>query len=365
MSDISEHDEQFEVVIGRKAPLTMVPDWVTLFPGSKKSPMYRGKILSPQAKAVYNVLAMHVNVERGDSACWPSRETIADICGFSREQSVDPYLDQLDDADAIDREPITRPNGAMGVRYIVHQMPPPGYEGEQSVGEYHKRRREEKAQKQTRPPGRPRKTAAPATEPAPADTPAADVPEEQPAARKAPAKKAAPRKAAPAKKMAPAKKAAAKKAAPKEKTPEEIALDKRAREGADRWWKRAAEGVEKKIMRPLLGDKRQQSGYYLNLVTRIKEALAAGYSEEQIWAALHEVREWSPAKREFDRALGRAAGIQTPGRPNDRKPLFRNEQWQQAKPEQDKQEQGTPDLDALPSTAKPKRPRFGVDVQPV
>lgn len=355
MSDISEHDEQFEVVVGRKAPLTMIPDWVTLYPGSKKSPMYRGKILSPQAKAVYNVLAMHVNVERGDSACWPSRETIADICGFSREQSVDPYLDQLDEADAIDREPITRPNGAMGVRYIVHQMPPPGYEGEQNVGEYHNRRRQEKAQKQTRPPGRPRKTAAPAAEPAPADTPAADAPQEQPpAARKAPARKA-PAKKAPAK--APAKKtAAAKKAEPKEKTPEEIALDKSAREGADRWWKRAAEGVEKKIMRPMLGDKRQQSGYYLNLVTRIKEALAAGYSEEQIWSALHEVREWSPAKREFDRALGRAAGIQTPGRTNNaRKPLFRNDQWQQGQ-----REQG-----AHPATPAPDLEVFGVEAQAV
>ncbi|MEU5181169.1 hypothetical protein AB0G49_14065 [Streptomyces longwoodensis] len=354
MSDASEHDEQFEVVVGRKAPLTMVPDWVTLFPGSKKSPMYRGKILSPQAKAVYNVLAMHVNVERGDSACWPSRETIADICGFSREQSVDPYLDQLDEADAIDREPIIRPNGAMGIRYIVHQMPPPGYDGEQNIGEYHKRRRKEKAQKQTRPPGRPRKTTAPAAEPAVPDTPAEEKTQERPpAARKAPAKKAAaPRKAAATKKAAPAKKTAAKRAAPKEKTPEEIALDELAEKAAQSWWAEAEKMVANNDMGPLMATGKARSGKYLNLRTRLRAAFAAGYDKREIWRALHALREWSPAEWQWNKALEDVRGVRARPRPGGPKPLFRNDQWQK--------DDTPPNTEAPRASAAPDISEFGL-----
>ncbi|MGW7596293.1 hypothetical protein, partial [Streptomyces rubiginosohelvolus] len=86
--EIDDLDEQIEIVIGRKAPFSMVPDWVSLYPASKSHPQYAGKVVSATAKAVYNVLAMHVNVSRGDSACWPSRKTIAQMLGFSREQSV-------------------------------------------------------------------------------------------------------------------------------------------------------------------------------------------------------------------------------------------------------------------------------------
>lgn len=356
---IEDLDEQIEVVAGRKAPLTTVPDWVTLYPGSDKSPMYKGKILSPQAKAVYNVLAMHVNIDRGDGTCWPSRKTIAHILGFSREQSVDQYLDQLDAADAIDRQPITRPNGALGVRYIVHQTPPPGYDGEQNVGELYARLRAEQGRERTRLPGRPRKTAAPAADPATPEPTAEETAEQAPAAKKAPAKKAPAKKATTAKeapaKKAPAKKAAAAKPPEREKTPEEIALDEKAHGGAEKWWQRAAEGVDQKVMRPLMGTAKQKSGYFLNLRTRIREALEAGYTEQQIWDALHEIREWSPAKREFDRALGRAAGIQTPSRPGARTPLFRNQQWQEGEPSQD----------ASAPAAAPDLSAFGVEVQTV
>jgi hypothetical protein len=363
MSDRPEDlDEQFEVVAGRKAPLTLVPDWITLYPGTDKSPMYRGKILSPQAKAVYNVLAMHVNVDRGDGTCWPSRKTIASILGFSREQSVDPYLDQLDEADAIDRQPITRPNGALGVRYIVHQTPPPGYDGEQSISEHYKRRREEQAEQQTRPPGRPRKTAAPAAAPATPEPAAEETPEQPPAAKKAPAKKAPAKKAAagkaPAKKgTAPAKKAPAKKAAEKapakQKTPEELEIEELAQVAADAWWEEAKKMVANNDMGPLIGS---TSGPYLNLRKLLKESFEAGYDKGEIWRALHHLRTWSPAKWQLDKALQRERGIR--GRPNVNgpTPMFRNDQWQQGTPEQ-----GEPTT----SEARPERPRFGVDVQAV
>lgn len=378
-NEIAELEEQFEVVIGRKAPYSMIPDWVTLYPGSKSHPQYAGKILSATAKAVYNVLAMHVNVARGDSACWPSRKTIAQILGFSREQTVDQYLDQLDEADTIDREPITRANGAKGVRYIVHQTPPDGYEGEQSVGEHYKHRRAVEAAKLTRPPGRPRKAdAAEVDQPAAAPAPVA---EPQESAMDALVRTAADEWWAQAEELvvldqlvplgtdrqkerargnlaarirdavgsghdlelirlvlrelgewgpAKAKFERALKAY-KDKTPEEIELDKRSQSGAKKWWAEAEARVESKKMGPLLaGTKRQETGYYLNLRTRIREALKAGYDRRIIWDALVELGEWSPAKREFDRALRRLSGVRQPrGAGGGRAPLFSNDQWKQ------------------------------------
>ncbi|MER6232565.1 hypothetical protein ACFUC2_05215 [[Kitasatospora] papulosa] len=375
-TEIDELEEQFEIVIGRKAPFSMIPDWVTLYPGSKASPQYKGKILSPTAKAVYNVLAMHVNVSRGDSACWPSRKTIAQILGFSREQSVDQYLDQLDEADALDREPITRPNGAKGVRYVVHQTPPGEFEGEQSVGEHYKHRRALEAAKLTRPPGRPRKDEVEQPDAAPAPAPEA-TPQESTA--DASVRTAADEWWAQAEELAvlgqlkplgtdrqkerarsnlvarvreamtsghdlelikltlrelgewgPAK-AKFERALKtlKDKTPEEIELDKRAQSGAKKWWTEAEARVAQKKMGPLLADtKRQETGYYLNLRTRIREALKAGYDPQVIWDALGALGEWSPAKREFDRTLRRLSGVSQPrGSRGGRAPLFTNDQW--------------------------------------
>jgi hypothetical protein len=335
---LEELDEQLEVVAGRKAPYSTVPDWVTLYPG---------KVLSPTAKAVYAVLAMHVNVSKRDGACWPSRKEIANILGFSREQSVDQYLEQLDAIDAIDREPVVRANGAKGVRYIVHQTPPPVFDGDHNIGEYYKRRRVELAEERTRKPGRPRKTTAPVAEPAAPEAAPAETTEEQPSApRKAPAKKTA------------AKKAPAQKAEPKELTPEQQALKELTDAAVDSWWKEAERLVAAKKMGPLLGSPKAKSGYFLNLRTRIQEAFEAGYDRYAVWHALHAVGEWSPAKREFDRALRAAAGIHIPGqRRNGPTPLFRNEQWRQDKPQD-----SAPD--APEPAARPSLDAFGIDVQP-
>lgn len=302
-NELAELDEQFEVVVGRKAPLTMVPDWITLH-----------EELEPQAKAVYNVLAMHVNVSRGDSECWPSRKTIAKILGYNREQSVDKYLDQLEAADAIERDnEYRRPNGAKGVLYIVHQTPPAGYKGPTSVGEYYKRRREALAAAgPARKPGRPRKTLAAAAE----------------------EKTAKPAMTATTKKTTTRKTAAKKTAEAKSKSPEEIALDERAQKGADLWWEEAKKLVEAKRMGPLMGSAKQKSGYYLNLRTRIREALDAGYDHRLVWRALHEIGEWSPSKRELDRTLRRLNGVRQQRGANGRGPLFTNDQWEQNQTDQ-------------------------------
>ncbi|MFI9052507.1 hypothetical protein [Streptomyces sp. NPDC053427] len=292
-------DEQYEAVMGRKAPFTMVPDWITLHDE-----------LHPQAKAVYAVLAMHVNVSKKDDTAWPTRLTMAEMLGWTREQSPDKYLQQLEAAGAIDTEDWSRPNGARGKLYYVHQTPPAGYTGVTTVAEWYKRRREALAAAGPAPkPGRPRKDAT-----------------ELKAAKTAIAKKTTAARPADEK---PVKKTAAKKTATKEKTPEELALDKKAQDGADKWWTTAKDLADKKKMKPLMGSKRQQSGYFLNLRTKIRDALDAGYDSRVIWRALEQLGEWSPAKREWETTLASLNGIPVGRRPSGRAPIFTNSQWTQ------------------------------------
>ncbi|WP_433860129.1 hypothetical protein [Streptomyces kronopolitis] len=318
-------DEQYEIVAGRKAPFTMVPDWITLHDK-----------LDPQAKALYAVLAMHVNVSKKDGVAWPKRLSMAEILGWTREQSPDKYLQQLEAEGAIDTEEFTRPTGARGKRYYVHQTPPSGYTGPTTVAEWYKRRREAlDAAGPTPKPGRPRKDAS-----------------ELRAAKAAPAKETTAAKSADEK---PAKKTAAKKTAAKEKTPEELALAKKAQDGADKWWTTAKELADKKKMKPLMGSKRQQSGYFLNLRTKIRDALDAGYDSRVIWQALHQLGEWSPAKREWETALAQLNGVPVPRRGGGgRAPIFTNSQWSQGESETG----NTPP--AQPTPAAPDLGVFGI-----
>ncbi|MGW7090124.1 hypothetical protein ACWGH2_42445 [Streptomyces sp. NPDC054871] len=307
-------DEQYEIVAGRKAPFTMVPDWITLHDE-----------LDPQAKALYGVMAMHVNVSRKDGVAWPTRLAMAEMLGWTREQSPDKYIQQLEAAGAIDTEEFTRSNGARGKRYYVHQTPPSGYTGATTVAEWYQRRRE--ALDATGPapkPGRPRKNAA-----------------QLKAAKATPAKKPAAAKSVDEK---PVKKTAAKKAAAKEKTPEELALVEKAQAGADKWWEEAKKLAAAKEMKPLMGTRRQRSGYYLNLRTKIRDALDAGYDSRIIWQALQQLREWSPAKREWESKLAELNGVRVPRRGGTRTPIFTNAQWSKDEP----QPGATPSAPAAP-----------------
>jgi hypothetical protein len=312
---VSAHDpddlaEQFEAVVGRKAPWTIVPDWITLHDD-----------LEPQAKAVYGVLAMHVNVQAKDDAAWPSRKMIAEMLGWSREQSPDKYIKQLEAAGAIDTEPMTRPNGAKGKRYIVHQTPPPGYTGPTTVAEWYRRRREALATSGPAPtPGRPRRAAA------------AVKTSEQPKV---------------AKKAAQARKTATPK--PRKKTPEEELLDQRADKGAHLWWDEIAPAlVDAKKMPRLTGTPKQRSSKFLGLRGMIRGALEAEYEPEQILAALRELRVWLPSAPAFDAALGRQDGVQaqpSPGRGGQ--PIFKNDQWQQHERTGDDDAPPAPSLDVF------------------
>ncbi|MEU1221263.1 hypothetical protein [Streptomyces microflavus] len=311
--DPDDLEEQAEATAGRRAPYSATPDWVVIHPD-----------VEAQGKALYCVLNAHVNISKGDGLCWPSRLTMAEMLGYSRPQSMDKYLKQLEAIGAIDIEDWPRPNGAKGKRYTVHQTPPDDFDGITTVSQWHKRRRAALDAAGAPKPGRPRK-----------ETPAT----EKPPARKTAAKKTT------------AKKTTAK--AQPEKSPEEQALDQRARKGADVWWERAKELVAAKSMGPLMGTPKARSGYYLNVVTRIREALAAEYDSKVILQALENIGEWSPAKRELDRELRRLSGIRAPrtGR-GGRAPIFTNDQWTKGE---------SPDSSTPPTPAAPDLDVFGVE----
>ncbi|THJ75382.1 helix-turn-helix domain-containing protein [Candidatus Frankia alpina] len=117
--------EPVEGAVGRRAPFTQVGDWVVL------------ASISMQAKTIYWMLSAHV--KRRDRAAWPSRESLAEWCGFGQARSVDRYLAELVDLGAIE---IYRTRSADGLRtrnrYTVQEYPPDGYQGLMSFDAYHR-----------------------------------------------------------------------------------------------------------------------------------------------------------------------------------------------------------------------------------
>ncbi|MFJ8301346.1 hypothetical protein ACIQ9R_36345 [Streptomyces sp. NPDC094447] len=334
MSDqvLVDVEEQLKIAAGRRAaPFTMVPEWVTVHPD-----------LDPQAKALYDALAAHVNVGRADGKVWPTRLLLAMMLGWSREQSVDPYLRQLSKAGAItidedrraDGSLNRRPDGSVKKIYFVHETPPDDYTGPKNLAEFYAQARvkvqelrEAKAAKKAA------KKAAPASEQP------ADAPQTPP-----PAKKAAPARAAKAAQPAaeanaPTAPAAAPKPKPKpprrgkDKTPEEIRLDQLADEGAHRWWDvEAPKLVAAKKMTSYLGD--SQRGF-LGVRTLIRQALAAKpnpYQPHQVMEALVLGAQWLPHRTGFERALSKVSGVRAAPSGTQRPRLYRDSQWTEGNP---------------------------------
>ncbi|MFJ4342682.1 hypothetical protein [Streptomyces sp. NPDC088915] len=331
---LADIDEQLKIVSGRRAPFTMVPEWVTVH-----------EELQPQAKALYGALAMHVNISRNDGKVWPTRLALSNMLGWSREQSVDPYIKQLVKAGAITVEDYRRSDGSMGKIYYVHETEPTWHTGPRTVAEFYVLHREKvKAMKAAKKATKKAESADGPSTPAPTADRRGSTP---PAAKKATSsrtKKAVdPAETAPAvpdtsaaPEQEPAPAAAAPKAkatkARKEKTPEEIALDKLADEGAHRWWDvEAPKLVAEKKMTSFMGN---SSSAFLAVRTLIRQALAAkpnSYAPHVIMAALIDGAQWSPHRTAFDKALRRVSGVQAAtgtGRPR----LYRDSQWGQDKP---------------------------------
>ncbi|MFD0352993.1 hypothetical protein ACFVHW_04475 [Streptomyces sp. NPDC127110] len=335
----ADKTDELEVKEGRTAPYTMIPHWIIL----------HGQ-LDPQAKAVYSVLLMHVNRNRGDGLAWPTRKTIAQMLNWSREQSPDKYLAQLEAVGAIETELFTRHDGSAGIRYYVHQTPPAGYDGPTSLTEWRDRKRAEEAAAPARRPGRPRKAAARPVSPTPiSEAPAAATPvsdSEAPAAATPVTEPASPKPRA-AKKATAKRTGGPKAPAAEVKSEEEVLLDQRANKGAKLWWDEHAPAlVDRKEMTRLTGTAKQRQGKFLALRGMIRGALAANYDSRQILAALEEMKVWLPQAQQFDRALGRQDGVRTqPYGRRGAQPIFRNDQWA---PDQDQDKvPSAPDLDVF------------------
>lgn len=105
-----------------------VPEWVAVAK------------LSPQALALYVILLGHVNRERGDNLAWPSLDTLAELTGYSRRQSVTPYLDELAAMQLIEVRARKTEQGRRNY-YTVTKEPPEWWAGPSSIAEFHKARR--------------------------------------------------------------------------------------------------------------------------------------------------------------------------------------------------------------------------------
>lgn len=106
----------------------MTPEWVIVAG------------LTPQAVALYTVLLAHVNRQRHDGAAWPGMDVLAELLGYRRRQSVQPYVRELSSLGAIDVETQATRAGRRNV-YIVNEVPPDGYAGSMSLAEFHAERR--------------------------------------------------------------------------------------------------------------------------------------------------------------------------------------------------------------------------------
>lgn len=105
-----------------------VPEWITVAK------------LSPQALAVYVILLGHVNRERGDNLAWPTLDTIAELTGYSRRQSVTPYVNELVALEVVQVRSRRTERGRRNY-YTVTKQPPAWWVAAPSIAEFHKARR--------------------------------------------------------------------------------------------------------------------------------------------------------------------------------------------------------------------------------
>jgi len=113
------------IQLGRRAHLFVpLPEWIIVAG------------LSPQALSLYTVLLAHVNRQRGDGTAWPGLSVLAELLGYSKRQSVTPYIRELTGVGAIDVEQRKCATGRRNV-YTLHELPPDGYAGLRSLAEFY------------------------------------------------------------------------------------------------------------------------------------------------------------------------------------------------------------------------------------
>ncbi len=124
LPDPAELDEELEVALGRRAPFSQVGDWVLLSGADN------------DARTLYWAFVAHVNVSRDDNEVWPGLVSLARILGLKKPEGASKYLLQLEVIGAV--EVIRSTSGLVSRnRYIVHQTPPRGYRGPQSMSAWY------------------------------------------------------------------------------------------------------------------------------------------------------------------------------------------------------------------------------------
>lgn len=124
-----DDDDGAEVVAGREPPpWTQAPDWVSYAD------------IEGLARFLHTVLKSHLNQKRGDKVAKPGTRSLAKILGLSRRDKVSPLLKQLVGIQAIEIKKVGMP--ARNI-YVVHTMPPEGYEGPLTGAEWYRRNREQ------------------------------------------------------------------------------------------------------------------------------------------------------------------------------------------------------------------------------
>ncbi|WP_331764866.1 hypothetical protein [Streptomyces sp. NBC_01238] len=127
MNDIEDFEQ------GRRAPFTMLGDWVAV------------SGVDPNARSIYWDIKAHVNENRGTGTAWPPRDFLALLAGDKQARTMDPYLRQLEAINAIGAER-ERQVAKMRSRnlYKIHDTPPRGWDGPASHAEVWEWLREDK-----------------------------------------------------------------------------------------------------------------------------------------------------------------------------------------------------------------------------
>jgi hypothetical protein len=96
---------------GDTLPFSQPPHWLMLAP------------ISAGAKTLYTLLVMHVNREDpANRTCWPEQQTLAEMMGFTRHQSVAPYIDELERLGAMTVDRVRNPKQPLRKRNYYHMV---------------------------------------------------------------------------------------------------------------------------------------------------------------------------------------------------------------------------------------------------
>lgn len=121
--DISPADEQIEIVSGRgELPWTQVHDWIAL------------SGIGPASIGAYVALKMHLNRQTGQLN--PGTVRLAKLLQLSRADKVAALVRPLVEIGAVEVVAYGMPRRN---RYVVHSLPPEGYEGPLTLAQWAKR----------------------------------------------------------------------------------------------------------------------------------------------------------------------------------------------------------------------------------